>query len=258
MSRTFWLLFETRMMILVRDYPLESPSLQETRMVTVFLPDQYRPTAGLPVVFCADGQAVHAFSGRLSHAIQRQGAPPVILIGVHSDPAYRAREYLDGVDAERFQAHERFFAEEVYLWAVSEFRLSLDRLRCGVFGFSNGGGFALSMGVRHREKYGVVIAFSIAGDPRRVRESDYTRRPIARYYLSAGTREIPFLKTTRAVARLLEKHGVEHILTQREAGHDFHFWNSELCEAVSWAFPRDKTNWCIRIRNAWLGQFYQH
>jgi enterochelin esterase-like enzyme len=253
-------------MTFVRDYPLESPSLQETRMITVFLPDQYRPTAGLPVLFCADGQAVPWFSGPLSYAIQRQEAPPVILIGVHSDPAYRAREYLDGMDAERFSAHERFFAEEVYLWAVSEFHLSLDRSRCGVFGFSNGGGFALTMGVRHREKYGVVIAFSIAGDPRRVRESEYTRRPIARYYLSAGTREIPFLKTVRAVARLLEKHGVEHILTQREAGHDFHFWNSELCEAVSWAFARDKSTWltritkaCLkRIRNAWLGQSNQH
>jgi enterochelin esterase-like enzyme len=226
-------------MTFVRDYPLESPSLQETRMVTVFLPDGYRPTSGYPVVFCADGQAVYGFSGLLSHAIQRQETPPVVLIGVHSDPAYRAREYLDGVNAERFRAHERFFTEEVYLWALSEFHFSLDRLRCAVFGFSNGGAFALSMGVRHREKYGVVIAFSIAGGPRRVRESEYARRPIARYYLSAGTREIPFLNTVRAVARLLETHGVEHIITQREARHDFSFWNSELCEAVSWAFPRD-------------------
>jgi enterochelin esterase-like enzyme len=241
-------------MTFVRDYPLESPSLQETRMITVFLPDPYRPTAGLPVVFCADGQAVHGFSGRLSYAIQRQEAPPVILIGVHSDPAYRAREYLDGMDAQRFQAHERFFVDEVQRWATSEFQLSLDRLRCGVFGFSNGGAFALSMGVRHREKYGVVIAFSIAGGPRRVRESEYTRRPIARYYLSAGTREIPFLKTTRAVARRLEKHGVEHILTQREAGHDFDFWNSELCEAVSWAFPQDKSTWLTRLSKACLNR----
>jgi enterochelin esterase-like enzyme len=229
--------FETDPMTFVHDYRLTSPSLRETRMVTVFLASQDRPMAECPVVFCADGQAVRAFSGRLSHAIRQQDAPPVVLVGVHSHQVCRAKEYLDGMDAERFQAHEQFFADEVYRWAITKLGISLDRSQCGVFGFSHGGSFALSMGMRHREKYGVVIAFSIAGGLHHVQASEYAHRPIAKYYLSAGTREKPLLKSVRAVARLLKKHGVEHIVTERQAGHGFDFWKSELCAAIAWAFP---------------------
>jgi enterochelin esterase-like enzyme len=224
-------------MSLVRDFQIESASLGETRMVTVFLP-RHPPTRECPVVFCADGQAVHSFSPRLDLAIERESVPGVVLVGVHSSDRYRPKEYLDGVDHRRFLAHERFFADEVYRWAIAEFDLSAARQACGVFGFSNGAAFALSMGARHRDKYGVVIAFSISGGPDRVAESEYARRPIARYYLSAGTREKPFCKTARAVARRLANHGIEHVSTERSAGHDFRFWNSELPGAIRWAFPK--------------------
>ena len=236
--RGYRLLFETEWMFQVRDYQLASRNLRETRRVTVCLPPGYRERLECPVVFCADGQAVHGFADRLSHAIRQKETPPVILVGVHSIPAYRAKEYVDQVDTVRFQAHEHFFADEVYRWVVAEFQPAFERSRCGVFGFSNGGAFALTMGARYREKYGTVIAFSIAGGPHRVEASEYAHRPVAKYYLSAGTREKPFLKTVRQLANLLEEHGVEYIVTERNAGHDFDFWNAEFRAAISWAFPR--------------------
>jgi enterochelin esterase-like enzyme len=220
----------------VRDFRIESESLVENRMTTVFLPPGYRRRIKYPVLFCADGQAVHCFSHRLCQTIEREGVPPVILIGVHSSERYRAKEYIHGVDDRRFEAHERFFTDEVYRWTTAKFDLSIVRESCGVFGFSNGGAFALSMGARHREKYGVVIAFSIAGGPDRVQESEYARRPIAKYYLSAGTREKPFCRTGRAVAKLLAKHSVDHVSTERCAGHDFGFWDFELPAAIRWSF----------------------
>jgi enterochelin esterase-like enzyme len=224
----------------VRDYELDSVSLRETRKVTVFLPPGYEPGLGYPALFCADGQAVHGFSARLSGAIDEGTVPPVILIGVHSHPELRAKEYLDGKDPGRFEAHAEFFAEEIYRWAIAGWSIATARPSCGVFGFSNGGAFALSMGVRHRERFGVVIAFSIAGGAERVAESEYARRPLPRYYVSAGTREQPFRRTGRALAKLLVTHGVEHVYTERSAGHDFGFWACELVEAIRWAFPQRK------------------
>jgi enterochelin esterase-like enzyme len=214
----------------------QSPSLRDERMLSVFLPFEDRDVSACPVVFCADGQAVHGFSDELWAAIQRQEVPPVVLIGVHSHPAYRSKEYVENVNAERFSDHEHFFANEIYAWAATQFNLCLDRSRCAVFGFSNGGAFALSMGAKYREKYGVVIAFSIAGGPNRVPPTQYARRPIAKYYLSAGTREKPFLKTVQAVAQILDHYSVEHCQTERCAGHDFDFWSSELRLAIRWAF----------------------
>jgi len=235
---------------LVREYQIESVSLGETRKVTVILPPGHRPRTQCPAVFCADGEAVVGFSDRLGDAIKKDRAPPVILVGVHSSDRNRPKEYIDGADKRRFAAHERFFTDEVFRWAIAEFNLSAERPLCGIFGFSNGGAFALSMGARHRDRFGVVIAFSIAGGPDRVAESEYSRRPIAKYYLSTGTREKPFCKTVRAVAQLLHKHGVEHIFTERCAGHDFNFWDSELPEAIRWAFPRRKEGWLAWVKTS--------
>ena len=84
-------------------------------------------------------------------------------------------------------------------------------------------------------------------NPDRVAAAEYARRPIARYYHSAGTREKPFRNTARAVAKLLTKHGVEHVQTERPDGHDFDFWNTELIEAIRWSFPDRRRNWRRRV-----------
>ncbi len=220
----------------VQDLEFESRSLGERRGVTVFLPTDRSVHVPLPVLFCADGQSVHGFAEHLSREIDRGYVPPIVLIGVHSDPRRRAQEYLSDVEPQLFDAHERFFAGQILDWARRQYGVAKDRQFCGVFGFSNGGAFALSMGARQRDKFGVVIAFSIAGGADRVPEAEYARRPIPRYYLSAGTREKPFRNTGRVLARMLSKQGVKHHSTERAAGHDFDFWAAELPEAIRWAF----------------------
>ena len=234
-------------------FQFNSASLAETRMITVYLPPAYRTGARYPVIFCADGQAVPEFSRRLNEAIERESVPSVILIGVHSSDQYRAKEYIDGADEERFQAHERFFTDEIYRWAFAKFNPCASRESCAIFGFSNGAAFALSMGVRHREKYGVVIAFSTAGGADRVAASEYSSRPIARHYLSAGTREKPFNKTTANIAKLLTKHGVDNLRTERCAGHELEFWASELPLAIRWSFPLAEVGWFTRVRDSLRG-----
>ena len=110
-------------------FQFNSASLAETRIITVYLPPAYRTGARYPVIFCADGQAVPEFSHRLNEAIERESVPSVILIGVHSSDQYRAKEYIDGADEERFQAHERFFTDEIYRWAFAKFNLCASRER---------------------------------------------------------------------------------------------------------------------------------
>jgi enterochelin esterase-like enzyme len=220
----------------VLDFTVNSTSLAERRGVTVYLPPGHRAASSYPVLFCADGQAVRGFAERLSEEIQSGNSPSVILIGVHSVAGYRSQEYLTGIDTQRFEAHERFFTDEIYRWACPEFTSSIDRNACGIFGFSHGADFVLSVGAKHREKYGVVIAFSVAGGSEPLEESVHARRPAPRYYLSAGSREKPIRARARALARSLSRHGIENTCTERSAGHDFGFWNSELPIAIRWSF----------------------
>ena len=82
--------FMSLLVPLVLDFDIDSASLAERRQVTVFLPPGHRAGSPYPVLFCADGQAVHGFAVRLSQEIHRGYAPPIILIGVHSIKQYRA------------------------------------------------------------------------------------------------------------------------------------------------------------------------
>lgn len=191
-----------RQIVPVYNYQIPSTALRETRIVSVFLPSEEVRIGRLPVLFCADGQALQVFCERLTQAMEHEEVPPTILVGAHSSDQFRPHEYVLGIDHERFAAHERFFTEEVYGWARDRLGVLPPRQSCGVFGFSNGAAFALAMGARRREQFGVVIAFSVAGGADRIEESAYVQRPSARYYLSSGTRKNRLAKPPAPSLRL--------------------------------------------------------
>jgi enterochelin esterase-like enzyme len=178
---------------------------------------------------------------QLALAIQCQRVVPVVLAGVHSEASQRAQEYLLGVDQERFEAHERFFTSEVPKWLRNQFGISVDRESSGVFGFSNGAAFALTMGIRQRERYGTVIAFSVPRTAKPISGSDYSAPPVPRCYLASGRREVGIRKNTLAIFDTLRKHGVDCVYRERDASHDFDFWAEELPRALDWAFDVDRS-----------------
>jgi enterochelin esterase-like enzyme len=220
----------------VVDYTVNSSFLGEGRVVSVFLPPDHQTTRRNPVLYCADGQSLQDFASKLERAIRLGHAPSVVVVGVHSHPEYRNREYLAGMDARRFGAHESFFTNEVYQWSHAHFALEPSHRSCGVFGYSCGAAFALAVGTRHPEKYGNVIAFSVAGATDKVDESDYARPMNSRFYMSAGTKEPSFRDRSRAIASVLGARGVNYKYTEKTAGHDPEFWASELPEAIQWCF----------------------
>ena len=219
----------------IRFHHLGSDYLSEPRGVTVFLPAWIRPGGRIAIVYCADGQAVPELAASVASAIQQERLPPVVLVGVHSEASHRAEEYLHGVKPSWFEAHQQFFAVEVPHWLTLQYGISAEREFSAVFGYSNGSAFAMTMGTRHRDRFGTVIAFSVprASASFRIRDSV---RPVPRYYLAAGKLERGFRKVTHAIAKTLEKHSVEHTYREPEAGHDFGFWIEEFPLALQWAF----------------------
>lgn len=192
-------------MALVRDCDIPSGSLCDTRTVSIFLPAAYHSGSRSPVLYCADGQALGIFAERLQYEMETGNIPWVLLVGAHSHSELRAKEYIPGVNNERFSAHEEFFTDERCRWTKSEFCVSATRDTCGLFGFSNGAIFAVTMGARHREKYGAVIAFSVPGGAERFTAYDWTQPPRTKFYLSAGTREKPIREcsnSTRSAQKL--------------------------------------------------------
>jgi len=220
---------------------IKSTSLAESREMTVFLPSSHSPASNCPIVFCTDGQALAMFAHGFESRIRDCELPEIVLVGVHSSQ-HRAQEYTLGYNDLKYRTHEQFFTEEVPEWLKSEFGLVTDRSRTGVFGFSHGGAFVLTMAARHRDLYGLVIAFSIAGGFEQFQITEQSHELSPRFYLSAGTREKPLLKTTRRLAKHLNRHKIDCVVTERPAGHDYEYWRTELPIALKWGFAASNSH----------------
>lgn len=217
------------------DFQFQSRCLGERRNISVSLPRHPDPARPGIVLFCTDGQTVDAFARRIKRELSEQEFPSVVIVGAHSSQ-YRSQEYTPGENQSRFRRHEHFFVEELPQWLHAEFGLKADRNRTAVFGVSLGGAFALTMAARHRNLFGLVIAFSVAGLFESYQRTQDANETTPRFYLSAGSREKPLLKRTRQFASQLHKSRIECVVTSRPASHDFHFWEAELPLALKWGF----------------------
>ena len=197
--------------------------------MTAYVP----PVPPQVVVFAGDGQLVPQWGD----ALEAADAPPTMIVGAHrlDDEMRRLHEYSPAFDADRFAAHERFFVEDVRLWARSRFGVALPAERTAVFGVSAGGELALAMGLRHPDVYGAVFCASPGGG---YRPPAVMPNPLPRAYLVAGTREPFFLANATRWAAALRGAGADVVMTERAGSHGGVFWREEFPLMVAWAFGR--------------------
>ena len=146
-----------------------------------------------------DQLAEFGFPHVVEPLIERGLIPPTILVAVHAAPFKlthdrRAEEYVPGINAAVYSAHEQFFTETVRAWAEKELNASRDPSQRALMGYSRGAVFAGNTGIRKPEIYGQVMMFSPAEAPRIDEKSEIQ----ARYYLLAGTLEEYFYKATES------------------------------------------------------------
>jgi enterochelin esterase-like enzyme len=219
------------------DHAVESTALGEPRRVTVYRPPGHEPGENIPVIYATDGNMFAPYARRLDAAIESGLAPRVVVVAAHSAPAdqvrgnQRALEYLPGFDDRRFDAHQRFFVDELAAWAEAEIGVSAERSRRAVFGCSDGGGHALATGRMHPDRYGHIFAFSTGMPPEPTTAWDAERHPFV--HLCAGTLEGAFHQATEAWAGYLHMMGAPHHFTERVAGHDLVQWAEELPVALA-------------------------
>lgn len=211
------------------EYVTESLDYDGGRQVTVYLPSD-RPEA---VVYSGDGQGISQWAAFLEVA----DVPPTMIVGVHglAEEMPRLHEYSPVFDAERFEAHEQFFVQDVRRWTQSRFGVMLPAERTAVFGYSAGGELALALGLRHPDVYGAVISGSPGGGykpPVAMPES------LPRVYLFGGTLEPFFLENATRWALALRQAGATVVMSEKAASHGDARWRAEFPRMVAWAFGR--------------------
>jgi len=206
------------------------------RQVTAYVP----PAPPEAIVFAGDGQLIGSWGGVLEAA--DADLPPTMIIGAHrvDDETLRIHEYAPGestvafaFDPERFEAHEKFFVEDVRRWAQSRFDIALPANRTAVCGVSASGELALAMGLRHPEIYGAVFCASPGGG---YRPPAVMPSSLPRAYLVAGMQEPFFLKNASRWADALRNAGADVVMTKRVGSHGDAFWRKEFPLMVAWAF----------------------
>ena len=207
----------------------ETFSYDGGRQVTVYVP----PVSPEAVVFAGDGQLISQWGG----VLQAADVPPTMIVGTNrlDDEMARLREYSPVFDAERFEAHEKFFVEDVRQWTRSRFGVELTAERTAVFGVSAGGELALAMGLRHPYIYGAVFCASPGGG---YRPPAVMPNSLPRTYLVAGTLEPFFLENATRWAVALRDAGADVVMTERNGSHGDAFWREEFPMMVVWAFGR--------------------
>jgi enterochelin esterase-like enzyme len=199
------------------------------RPVTVYVP----PDPPEAVVFAGDGQLISQWGG----ALEAADLPPTMIVGVYrlTDEMRRLHEYSPGFDPDRFSAHEKFFVDDVRRWARSRFGVALPPERTAVFGVSAGGEFALAIGLRHPDVYGVVFSASPGAG---YRPPAVMPSALPSAYLVAGTLEPFFLQNATRWADALRAAGADVVMTERVGSHGGAFWREEFPLMVAWAFGR--------------------
>lgn len=224
----------------VYDHAVESEALGEPRRVTVYRPAGHSIGDATPVVYATDGNMFAPYARRLDAAIESGECPSVVVVAAHAaafDPIegnVRAAEYLPGFDEQRFDAHQRFFVDELAGWAEHELGVPSEPAKRGVFGCSDGGGHALMVARLHHDRFGHVFAYSTGMPPELGAPWDTTSHPFI--HLCAGTLEGPFHQATEAWAGYLNMHGARYHFTDRVAGHDLIQWCEELPRALTRAW----------------------
>ena len=197
-----------------------------TRAVTLARPAQNSSTKA---IFCTDGQVVPILSKFLDLGVEQE-IPT--LIGVHSRDDLRAQEYLHD-DSGTYQQHRNFFTTSVWSWAEDQLETKILPQDAAIFGFSNGGVFALHTGMTLRESYSAVIALSLPPAGRLLPQGPGRLPPI---YLACGNQgpEMKIRKNMIRLARTLNRQGANVCLQARDASHELRFWARELCIAIDW------------------------
>ena len=229
----------------IERHAFESNSLGESRFVSVYIPGPKRKV--VKVVYMADGDSVEQYAHLVDPLIEAGDLPPFAIIGTHSGVYQgeaeldrddvrrnvRALEYVPSLNPVRFAQHESFFSDEVLKWAEQKYLFPTSINSRVVFGFSNGGSFSATMGIRHPDIYGSVIACALAGD-----RYDLSRGPklTNEFFLVTGRWDTRFHTNVQYLHKVLTRAKVKCRIVVRAAEHDGIMWQEEFVSALKAIF----------------------
>lgn len=220
----------------------DSRFMREPRRLTVYRPAGWTAAQAWPVIYMADGQFLEPYIQDVDALIAAGRLRPLLIVGMWSGeagPYSRPQEYVEGYEdgARRYRNFRRFFLEEVMPKAEAEYGAATLREERMLSGWSDGGAWALGVGLQEPSQFGRIAAFSVSS-PNGAGRSGYAKRPAL--FLASGEDEPYYRGVTRDIANAARRSEVEVVYKTVPGGHEPAVWRPMFNEAVLWAFGKEK------------------
>jgi enterochelin esterase-like enzyme len=237
-----------------------------THKALVYLPPQYftEPTRRFPVIYLIHGspgapvdwfRAARAADTGLAVAL---AGTPVLLVAPRASRGWS--DDSECVDRPREKV-QTYLAVDVVRSTDAQLRTLSDREHRALAGNSAGGFCALNVGLRHRDRFSVLIDLSgydhptYAGGLARLfgprspltratadTPADYARwlsaQPRMHIWLDYGRADRVPRQDALRMSRLLRAAGQDVVLRSRTGGHDYGVWRPALRTSLRWAAAR--------------------
>jgi enterochelin esterase-like enzyme len=225
-----------------------STNLEESRLISTYLPKGYTKEKTYPVIYATDGQiVVDSYKQSVDSIIENKIIPEFIFVGVHSNEtnvpnsgfSYRNYEYVKGWADEkdtllnaRFYKHYDFFTKEVLNFIQQKYSVTKEKKNRFFYGVSNGAGFGVTLGSENPNLFSIYICFSMAGG--NYENLKWTNYNSPYYYLAYGNEEpYPLVIALEEFDQFLTQNNHDHSLHIYDGGHDRKKWESEFLNILS-------------------------
>ena len=242
--------------VTMQDVTFESVALHRSMLYRVFLPSQIHPELKLPVIYLLHGGGGDYRDWSNYSDVSQFAGAGLILVMPEGESSY----YVNAAERpnDRF---EDYMIQDLAADVESRFPVASGRANRAIVGVSMGGFGAVTLGLKHPDRFSFVGGLSSALDvPSRPfsvkRISQYrghaqifgpwgsgTRRANDPYVLvgAVDTTKVPYLYLTcgeqeglltanRKFAALLQKHELSYEFHMGRGGHDWNQWNRRLPE----------------------------
>lgn len=218
---------------------LASKFLNEAREVTVYTPEEV--DLQLPHIYFTDGSVVSDYAPYIDRLISTKKIRPVMLIGIHSSPRNRYKEYVQGgYDNALFKNHESFVYNEVIPTTDKEIE-NWEGKRY-LFGFSNGAAFCMHAGFNHPKVFEEIIAFStadyISPMAQMVNPINFKSHKYPKFYMGAGRYETSIFNDNVQFLDNMNDHDIQVDFKEFISGHDYNVWKIEFLEYIETRFKK--------------------
>ena len=218
----------------------ESKAVGETRKMVVYLPRGYSKETKYPVLYLLHG------AGDDETGWQVKGSADVILDNLHTDKKVvpmvvvmpngfaRGRNAPAPAEGQRRRRDNSGFEADllgdIIPYVESHYSVTADRGHRAIAGLSMGGGQALSIGLKHRDKFAWVGGFSSAvrgSTAELVGDTSDSSKALRLLWVSCGEDD-RLLNANKSFHAALDEHKVSHVWHVEPGAHTWPVWKNDL------------------------------